>query len=157
MSKPRETPRLKRKQYNLAQMTARTFSPADLQNAIERGEVVPYFQPIVELRSGELWGFEMLARWLHPQLGMIPPYQFIPLAETSGLMDTLCESVMRQAYESLMPDVPSHLSLSVNVTPTQMRDRMLATRILSWMKYAGFPPHQLVVEITETALSMILK
>jgi EAL domain-containing protein (putative c-di-GMP-specific phosphodiesterase class I) len=133
-------------------MTAQTFSPADLQNAIERGEVVPYFQPIVELRSGELWGFEMLARWLHPQLGMIPPYQFIPLAETSGLMDPLCESVTKQAYEALMPNFPAHLSLSVNVAPTQMRDRSLSTRILSWMESAGFPPSQLIVEITETAL-----
>ncbi|WP_158750604.1 EAL domain-containing protein [Acidobacterium sp. S8] len=133
-------------------MTARTFSSADLQNAIERGEVVPYFQPIVELRSGELWGFEMLARWLHPQLGMIPPNQFIPLVESSGLMDAVCDSVTKQACEALMPDFPAHLSLSVNVAPTQMRDRSLAGRILSWMESAGFPPTQLIVEITETVL-----
>jgi PAS domain S-box-containing protein len=133
-------------------MTAGAFSSVDLRNAIERREVVPYFQPIVELRSGELRGFEMLARWQHPQLGVIPPDQFIPLAETSGLMDTLCGSVTKQACEVLMPDFPAHLSLSVNVAPTQMRDRSLATRILSCIESAGFPPRQLIVEITETAL-----
>ncbi len=94
----------------------------------------------------------MLARWQHPQLGMISPTQFIPLAQTSGLMDTLCDSVTKQAYEALMPDFPAHLSLSVNAAPTQMRDRSLSTRILSWMESAGFPPRQLIVEITETAL-----
>ena len=57
------------------QMAAGEFSAVDVRNAIERREVIPYFQPIVELRSGDLCGFEMLARWLHPQLGMIPPYQ----------------------------------------------------------------------------------
>jgi c-di-GMP phosphodiesterase len=74
-------------------MAAGAFSSVDLRNAIGRRDVVPYFQPIVELRSGDLWGFEMLTRWQHPQLGMIPSYQFIPLAETSGLMDTLRDSV----------------------------------------------------------------
>ena len=73
-----------------------SFIAVDLRKAIERREVVPYLQPIVELRSGRLWGLEMLSRWQHSELGMIAPDQFIPLAETSGLIDTLCDSVMER-------------------------------------------------------------
>jgi PAS domain S-box-containing protein len=133
-------------------MTTGEFSSVDLRNAIERREVVPYFQPIVELRSGELWGFEVLARWQHPLLGIIPPDQFITLAETSGLMDALFDSITEQAYRALLPDFPAHLSLSINVAPTQMHDRSLAARILAGMDSVGFPPRQIIIEITETAL-----
>lgn len=133
-------------------MAAATLSAEDLRTAIEHREVVPYFQPIVELRSGRLWGFEMLGRWQHPEWGMIPPSQFIPLAETSGLMDRLSATLAEQAFESLSPIFPRHLTLSINVTPAQMRDRFLPKRIQAATDRTKFPASQLVVEITETAL-----
>ena len=64
-------------------MAAKAFPLIDLRNAIEHHELVPSFQPIVALRSGRLWGFEVLSRWHHPQLGIISPERFIPLAEST--------------------------------------------------------------------------
>src|SRR5579862_677692 len=133
-------------------MAAASFTDDDLRNAIERREVVPYFQPIVELRSGRLWGFEVLARWQHPQLGVVPPDQFIHTAEASGLIEPLFEAVVTQAFSSMPASFPDHLTLSINVAPVQMRDLSVANRILSLATQTGFPLRQLVVEITETAL-----
>jgi EAL domain-containing protein (putative c-di-GMP-specific phosphodiesterase class I) len=82
-------------------MAARPFPLIDLRNAIERGEVVPRFQPIVELRSGHLWGFEVLSHWRHAQLGIIPPDRFIPLAESTGLIEPLFETILAQAMASV--------------------------------------------------------
>ena len=70
-------------------MDSERFTVGDLRAAIERGQIVPYFQPIVSLHNSELWGFEMLARWLHPDKGLILPDRFIPLAESSGLIPLL--------------------------------------------------------------------
>jgi PAS domain S-box-containing protein len=133
-------------------MAGASPSAADLKAAIDRREVIPYFQPIVELRSGRLWGFEMLARWQHPQYGFVPPDKFIDLAEKSQLMEPLSDLLLEQACTSLAPSFPEHLTLSVNITPNQMHDCGLSARILTATQYAGFKPRQLVVEITETAL-----
>lgn len=133
-------------------MAAASFTINDLRNAIERREVVPYFQPIVELRSGRLWGFEVLSRWQHPQLGIVPPDQFIHVAETSALIKPLFEAVVAQAFSCMPATFTDHLTLSINVAPCQMRDRSIADKILSLAAHAGFPLRQLVVEITETAL-----
>ncbi len=133
-------------------MAAALISAADLRIAIDRREVIPYFQPIVELRSGRLWGFEMLARWQHTQYGLVSPDKFIDLAERSGLMEPLSHLLLEQACTALAPSFPAHLTLSVNITPSQMHDRGLSARILTAAEYAGFQPRQLVIEITETAL-----
>ncbi len=138
-------------------MAGAPLSAGDLRNAIERREVIPYFQPIVELRSGRLWGFEMLGRWQHAEQGLISPGRFIPLAESSGLMDPLSDLLAEQAFEFLGARFPRHLTLSINVTPAQMRDRSLPARIGAAAKRAGFPAGQLIVEITETALLSDLK
>jgi PAS domain S-box-containing protein len=133
-------------------MAARSLSLVDLRNAIERREVVPFYQPLVELRSGQLRGFEVLARWKHAELGIIPPDEFIHLAESAGLIESLFESVMAQALASVPPSFSEDLTLSINVEPAQMRDRAIAGKIRSIAEHAGFPLNQLIVEITETAL-----
>ena len=139
-------------------MAAKAFPLIDLRNAIEHHEFVPSFQPIVALRSGRLWGFEVLSRWHHPQLGIISPERFIPLAESTGLIGPLFETILDQAMVSVKTladspqGFPSHLTLSVNISPVQLRDRSLSGKIRSLMEKAGFPPRQLMIEITESGL-----
>ncbi|HEX3437962.1 MAG TPA: EAL domain-containing protein [Pseudacidobacterium sp.] len=133
-------------------MATRALSIVDLRNAIERGQLIPYFEPIVELRSGRLWGFEVLARWRHPQLGLVSPDQFIPLAERSGLIGPLFETIIDQAFASIPSTFSEDLTLSINVAPRQMQDRTVARQIRAAAERSGFPLHQLMVEITETAL-----
>lgn len=94
----------------------------------------------------------MLSRWQYPQLGIVPPDQFIHLAERIGLIDPLFEAVVTQAFSAAPASFPDHLRLSINIAPSQMRDKSLAGRIFSMANRLGFPPRQLVVEITETAL-----
>jgi EAL domain-containing protein (putative c-di-GMP-specific phosphodiesterase class I) len=92
------------------------FSLDDLRNAIGRHEIVPYFQPIVELRSGRLWGFEVLARWQHAKLGFVPPDKFVSVIESSDLIHPFCESILNQAFAAIPPGFPENLTLSVNVS-----------------------------------------
>jgi PAS domain S-box-containing protein len=139
-------------------MAANSMHVLDLRRAIERREIVPYFQPIVELRTGRLLGFEVLARWLHPELGALLPDQFIQSAENSGLIGPLAECILAQAFVSARgfgegpPGFPAHLGLSVNISPLQLRDRSLPLQISSAAMREGFPLTQLVIEITESAL-----
>ncbi len=123
----------------------------DVVVALERDEVVPFFQPVVELRTGRLKGFEVLARWQHPEHGSILPGNFISLAEDNGLIGTLTQQVCRKAF------LASHLlseplTLAVNVSPIQMRDSTFPTQIRQSAEDAGFPLRRLIVEITESAL-----
>ena len=123
----------------------------DLRKAIERDEIVPFFQPIVELRTGLLTGFEVLARWKHPQRGIIHPDEFIPLAEKSGTIGPLSGSLLRTAFAAAKI-LPDHLTLSVNISLSQLTDRSLPRHINSAAQQHQFPLHRLILEITESAL-----
>jgi len=123
----------------------------DLRRALENNEIVPYFQPLVELRTGLLRGFEALARWQHPQRGLITPNEFIPLAEKSGLHGLLTGKLLSAVFVAAK-DIPSHLTLSVNISLTQLTDLTLPRHICSAAEQAKFPLHRLILEITESAL-----
>jgi PAS domain S-box-containing protein len=123
----------------------------DLRRALEDNEIIPYFQPLVELRTGLLRGFEALARWQHPQRGLIPPNEFIPLAETSGLHGLLTGKLLSAVFAAAK-DIPNHLTLSVNISLTQLTDLSLPRHIWAAAEHAKFPLHRLVLEITESAL-----
>src|SRR5580704_1747339 len=123
----------------------------DLRRALENNEIVPFFQPLVELRTGFLSGFEALARWQHPQRGLILPNEFIPLAEKSGLHGLLTGSLLRAVFAAAR-DIPQHLTLSVNISLTQLTDLTLPRHILSAAQNANFPLSRLILEITESAL-----
>ncbi len=123
----------------------------DLRRALESNEIIPYFQPLVELRTGLLRGFEALARWQHPQRGLIPPNEFIPLAETSGLHGLLTGKLLSAVFAAAK-DIPDHLTLSVNISLTQLTDLTLPRHIRAAAEQAKFPLHRLILEITESAL-----
>lgn len=122
-----------------------------LRLAIPRQEVVPYFEQQIDLTTGRLHGFEVLARWEHPTRGMISPEQFIPIAEETGLIAELSLSIMRQAFLAARDWDPS-LSVSINISPWQLRDAWLAQKIIKTLTETGFPANRLEVEITESSL-----
>jgi PAS domain S-box-containing protein len=124
---------------------------ADLLKALERDEIVPYFQPLVELRTGKLTGFEVLARWKHPERGLLPPDQFIPLAETAGLIGMLTEAILRSVFAAAAA-IPEPLSLSVNISALQFRDRTLPQQIEQAAASGGFALDRLILEVTESVL-----
>jgi PAS domain S-box-containing protein len=123
----------------------------EVRSAVESDAVVPCFQPIFELRTGRLNGFEVLARWQHPQLGLVLPENFIALAEENGLIGRLGYQILRKAFTSA-PMLPEPLVLAVNVSPIQLQDPNLPSQIREAAEAAGFPLKRLVVEITESAL-----
>ena len=123
----------------------------DLRRGIESGEIVPYYQPQTELRTGQLIGFEVLARWKHPLRGMVPPDEFIRTAEDAGLIGQLMEKVLGQAFSGLVR-LPEYLRLSINVSAIQLRDGMLRRQVRLASEATGFQLERLTVEITESAL-----
>ncbi len=123
----------------------------DVQNSIENGALIPAFQPQVELRSGHLTGFEVLARWQHPRMGMILPVDFIAIAEEHGLIGRLTFQIIRKAFKAVSA-FPHPICLSVNISPTQLRDRSLPKQIKQAADQERYPLSQLTVEITESAL-----
>lgn len=129
----------------------RTQLESEIRTGIAEGEFVPFFQPQISLGTGELTGFEVLARWFSPSRGLLEPASFMTAAEGSGLIGALSMSVMKQALIESR-DWPADLKIAVNISPVQFRDPKLAERILKVLTEANFPPQRLEIEITETAL-----
>lgn len=123
----------------------------DVIVALKRDELVPFFQPVVELRTGRLRGFEVLARWLHPELGPILPGNLISLVEDNGLIEELTRQICRKAF-SASHLLAGELTLAINVSPVQMRDASLPGQIEQIAVAAGFPLSRLIIEVTESAL-----
>ena len=122
-----------------------------LRHAIESDHLHLYYQPIVDAKTGVVVSMEALVRWFDPVQGMIPPNDFIPLAEETGLIVQIGEIVLRKACEAAMlwpPDV----RVSVNISAIQFRDLNLAQKIASMLAHTGLPPTRLELEITEATL-----
>lgn len=127
----------------------------DLRRAIERKELVVYYQPIHSLAGGEVLGVEALARWNHPQLGVLSPNKFIPLAEEIGLIDRLGEHILRLATAqifALKERLPESFEfiLNVNLSCKQFEQPNLVPDIKQILAETGFPPDRLKLEITES-------
>lgn len=118
---------------------------------LEHGQFVPRFEPQVDLSTGEIVGFEVLARWIHPLSGVIGPDVFIPVAEEIGLIGRLSEQVIGEALRQAA-DWPAEIKISVNISPFQLADGWLAQRIVKMLAETGFPAERLVIEITESSL-----
>ncbi len=124
----------------------------EVDRAFDQGEFQPHFQPLVNLRTGDLQGFELLARWKHPERGWIPPCDFIPLAEKVGWIDRLTWELLHRAF-SAMANLPGAVTLSVNISAVQLRGSTLPKSIQALAEEAGFSPNRLTIEITESALT----
>ncbi|WP_432968594.1 putative bifunctional diguanylate cyclase/phosphodiesterase [Dactylosporangium sp. CA-233914] len=133
-----------------AQVAARRQLRAQLEGAIESGQFLLHFQPIVELASGRTAGFEALVRWHHPQRGMIPPIQFIELAEETGAIVRLGAWVLDRAVQTVAgwPEV----YVSVNVSVRQFRTTGFVDLVLATLSRHRLAPDRLYLEITESLL-----
>ncbi len=122
-----------------------------IRHGLEHDQFVPYFEPQIDLASGEIVGFEVLARWKHPLSGVVGPDVFIPIAEEIGLIGRLSEQVIGAALRETVEWDP-RLKISVNISPSQLADGWFAERIVRMLAETAFPADRLVVEITESSL-----
>ena len=129
---------------------------AHLQASIDRDELVVQYQPIVELATGQVRGFEALVRWDHPQRGRLAPSEFIALAEESVLIDQIGDHVLHTACEQLARwvhrDGHPMLTMSINISPRQLLDGNFPRRVQHILTHHGIEPRLLTLEITEQAL-----
>lgn len=124
---------------------------AGIRRGIPLGEFVPYYEKQIDLENGTIAGFEMLARWNSPKLGMVNPEIFIPVAEEIGVIAELSECLIKQALRDARNWDPK-LTLSVNISPVQLRDPWFAQKLLKILLEANFPPSRLEIEVTESCL-----
>jgi diguanylate cyclase (GGDEF)-like protein/PAS domain S-box-containing protein len=134
-----------------ASAKARLTMEQDLRRALASGGFEIHYQPVVDLHSGEITGCEALLRWRHPERGMVPPAEFIPVAEDTGLIVELGEWVLRTACAEAA-SWPAHVRLAVNVSPVQLKCQTLALKIAGALAASGLGPNRLELEITEAVL-----
>jgi len=122
----------------------------DLRDAIENNVLQPYYQPLVDLKSGRITGFEALVRWPHEH-GMISPGEFIPVAEETGLINAVGGLMLRRACLDAA-QWPDDVRVAVNLSPLQFRVGNLLSVVMDALKASGLSPKRLELEITETLL-----
>ncbi|TXG77111.1 MAG: EAL domain-containing protein [Rhodocyclaceae bacterium] len=134
-----------------AQLQERRTLTRDLRQALESDQLQLYFQPLYEGDGESLVGYEALVRWRHPQRGFVPPSEFVPLAEDTGLIDPLGRWVLRRACAEAAR-WPEHLSVAVNLSAAQFRNGDLIEIVARALDESGLPSSRLGVEITESLL-----
>jgi diguanylate cyclase (GGDEF)-like protein/PAS domain S-box-containing protein len=134
-----------------ARAQSRRKTEIDLRDAIQNDVLRPYYQPLIDLATGRITGFEALVRWPHPERGMISPAEFIPVAEETGLINALGGLMLRRACmdAALWPD---DVRVAVNLSPLQFRVGNLLSVVMDALKQSGLPAKRLELEITETLL-----
>jgi len=132
-----------------ADAEARSKLEEDLRDAIQKGELQLYYQPVVSTATERISGFEALLRWQHPVKGWISPDKFITIAEESGLIAPIGEWALRQACQDLA-NWPADVRVAVNVSPLQFANPQLPAIVTSAIAQAGIEPHRLELEITES-------
>jgi diguanylate cyclase (GGDEF)-like protein/PAS domain S-box-containing protein len=123
----------------------------DLRIAIQSDVLRPHYQPLIDLASGRISGFEALVRWPHPERGMISPAEFIPVAEETGLINALGSQILRRACTDAA-GWPDAVRIAVNLSPLQFRAGNLLSVVMDALKQSGLPAKRLELEITETLL-----
>ncbi len=134
-----------------AELQTRVTLEMELRAGIKAGEIIPYYQPLVDLKDGRIVGLEILARWNHPSKGILPPGVFIGVAAEVGLTEAMTRHVLGAACREAK-NWPADITLSINLSPNQLSDPLLPTMMASIAMDCGIPPHRLEVEITEDAL-----
>jgi EAL domain-containing protein (putative c-di-GMP-specific phosphodiesterase class I) len=129
----------------------------DLQGAVGRGEMRVYYQPILDLASQDIMGFEALVRWVHPARGLLPPAVFIPLAEQNGLIHEIDTWVLYEATAEASrwrrPDAPrAALSIHVNLSPLQLHETDLIDTVTGALSASGLEPGRLTLELVESSV-----
>ena len=138
-----------------ADLQRRAQLELELRDGLIRGEITPSYQPLVDLTTETVLGYEMLARWSRAD-GPVPPDVFIPIAEDVGLIGELTQVLLRRACQDAKAWAPQ-TTLSINVSPLQLRDADFPDLLLGILDEAGFAPGRLEVEITESAIVADLK
>ena len=123
----------------------------DLRAAIQDDVLRPYYQPLVDLSTGRITGFEALVRWPHPDRGMISPGDFIPVAEETGLINAIGQLMLRRACMDAA-QWPDDVRVAVNLSPLQFRVDNFLSMVMETLKQTGLPARRLEFEITETLL-----
>ncbi len=133
---------------------ARLSMLSDLRLAIERRELDVFFQPKLDLATSTIIGAEALVRWHHAERGFVPPSEFVPLAENTGLMPDLTEQVLQRSVATirLLNDLGFRLEVAVNLSTLDLLDEQIIDRVERCLVLNGVNPNQLTLEITETAL-----
>ena len=140
------------------QLVERVQLEADLRKALDEGGLFLHYQPTIDLTSGQITGAEALARWDHPVRGEVPPTEFIPLAEASGLIRPLGAWVLREAcrqavaWQQVNPQRDKPLTLSINLSGKQLQHVQVVEDVASALQETGLPPDSLVLEMTESVL-----
>lgn len=134
-----------------AEAQARRVLELDLRAALERSEFEVHYQPILNLSAGHIVCFEALVRWRHPQRGLVPPAGFIALAEETGLIVPIGNLVLNIACRDAVR-WPKEISVAVNLSPVQFKDRKLVGSVLSALSESGLAANRLELEITESVL-----
>ncbi|WP_289015724.1 EAL domain-containing protein [uncultured Methylobacterium sp.] len=129
-------------------MEARRILEADMRRALDAGEFEVHYQPLVDARTGSITAAEALVRWRHPERGLVPPADFIPLAEETGFIAPLGTWVLHTACTHAL-DWPEAMKVAVNLSPVQFRDERLPQLVQSVLQATGLPPDRLELEITE--------
>jgi diguanylate cyclase (GGDEF)-like protein len=134
----------------------RMRTEAELRHAVENGEFVLHYQPVINLSSGAIVGVEALIRWNHPERGLVSPGQFIPIAESTGLIVPIGAWVLQQACRQAQAwradDLIADLSLSVNLTAPQLADEHLMDIVSDALELSGFDSGRLTLEVTESVI-----
>ncbi len=130
---------------------ARRLIEFDLRLALQRDELSLHYQPLIDVASGVTVAYEALLRWVHPKRGLIMPTEFVMIAEETGLIVPLGEWVIRKAIAEAAT-WPEHISISVNLSPNQMRSPNLISTITAALVTSGMNPSRLEMEVTETIL-----
>lgn len=123
----------------------------DTRQAVSDRALVPHFQPVMNLETKEIAGFEILARWTHPTFGNVEPDLFIPIIEQFGLMREFTASILRQACLAAS-NWPSHLTIALNLSADEITDVTTPIHIAKILSDCNFLPTRLEIEVTETAL-----
>ncbi|HXC58797.1 MAG TPA: GGDEF domain-containing phosphodiesterase, partial [Steroidobacteraceae bacterium] len=138
-----------------AEASARIHMRGGLARAVEREELLLHYQPIIDLHSGQIAGAEALLRWQHPDLGLVPPATFIPVAERSGLIVSIGDWVLNEACRQGAAWHAAGVairSIAVNLSILQFRRGNLEKSVLEALRSSGLPPRCLELEITESVL-----
>jgi diguanylate cyclase (GGDEF)-like protein len=134
-----------------AQMQARRLLELDLRQALAARQLALFYQPLIDLRRSRSAGFEALIRWRHPKRGLVPPGDFIPLAEEIGLIKDIGAWVLHQACMDAA-SWPDGLKVAVNLSPVQFRSHDLVDLVAQALADSGLPGNRLELEITETVM-----